>query len=85
MRHQEGRVEHLYAIADGEVIAEEEEPEAVMTSGRSTSGHTQGGSGPRAADGTRIPPASPGPPPRDLLLTTKQDGGSAPGRLPARS
>ncbi|MFK0026027.1 hypothetical protein [Streptomyces sp. NPDC090798] len=61
---KKARVEHLYAIADGEVIAEKASPKsssAWTNSGRSTSSPTPAVNGPNVAVGTRIPIASPGP------------------------
>ncbi|SED22883.1 hypothetical protein SAMN05428945_4255 [Streptomyces sp. 2224.1] len=61
---KKARVEHLYAIADGEVIPEEGEPEVVLCLddfGPLSLQPHPAGSGPSAADGTRIPTASPGP------------------------
>nr|WP_245236029.1 helix-turn-helix domain-containing protein [Streptomyces durhamensis] len=61
---KKARVEHLYAIADGEVIPEDGEPKSSsvwMSSARSTSSPIPGGRGPSAADGTRPPSESRGP------------------------
>ncbi len=59
---KKARVEHLYAIADGEVIPEDGEPEVIFSawtsSARSTSSPIPDDSGPSAADGTRTPTGS---------------------------
>ncbi|WTP83433.1 helix-turn-helix domain-containing protein [Streptomyces sp. NBC_00178] len=58
---KKARVEHLYAIADGEVIPEEDEPEVIFCMDEFGSLNLMprpGGSGPRAAASTRIPIAN---------------------------
>jgi hypothetical protein len=58
------RVEHLYAIADGEVIPEDGEPEVTFCLDEFGPLNLQphpGGSGPSAAAGTRTPIGNPGP------------------------
>src|SRR5437016_2278278 len=60
---KKARVEHLYAIADREVIPEPGEPEiffAWTSSGRSTSSPTRAGNGRQSAASTRNQAASPG-------------------------
>lgn len=61
---KKARVEHLYAIADGEVIPRKANPKsssAWTSSDRSTYSPTPAGTGPNEAAGTRTQTASPGP------------------------
>lgn len=61
---KKARVEHLYAIADGEVIPEPGDPEVVFaltSSDRSTLSPAPGGTGPSAAASTRTRWGNPGP------------------------
>lgn len=61
---KKAHVEHLYAIADGEVLPEDGEPEVVLCLdefGPLTLQAHPGGSGPSAADGTRTLSESRGP------------------------
>lgn len=61
---KKARVEHLYAIADGEVILRKASPKsssAWASSGHSTSSPTPASSGPHAAAEARTPTGSPDP------------------------